>query len=173
MSVAIIAAVAKNGVIGAAGGLPWRLKDEMAYFKAQTMGKPVLMGSATFRSLPKPLVGRTNVILSRSMTEAPEGCVIVRSVEEALARYGDAELMVAGGADVYAQLLPHADRLLLSELSEAVEGDAVFPPFDREEWELVSTSRHEADERNSIAFDKRVYVRRKPESANNRGDNPF
>ncbi|MEK0313932.1 dihydrofolate reductase [Cohnella sp. 56] len=173
MSVTLIAAVAKNGVIGADNGLPWRLKDEMAYFKAQTMGKPVLMGSNTFRSLPKPLVGRTNVILSRTMTEAPEGCVIVRSVDEALALYGDRELMVAGGADVYAQLLPHADRLLLSELSETVEGDALFPAFDRSEWELASSTHRAADERNPIAFDMRVYTRRMPESANIRGDNPF
>ncbi|WP_217598036.1 dihydrofolate reductase [Cohnella sp. GbtcB17] len=173
MSVTLIAAVAKNGVIGADNALPWRLKDEMAYFKAQTMGKPVLMGSKTFRSLPKPLAGRTNVILSRTMTEAPEGCVIVRSVEEALARYGGEDLMVAGGADVYAQLLPHADRLLLSELSEDVAGDAVFPSFDRSVWVLTSKQSQSADERNPIAFDMCVYERRTAESANNRGDNPF
>ncbi|CAI6081461.1 dihydrofolate reductase [Cohnella sp. JJ-181] len=173
MSVTLIAAVAKNGVIGADNALPWRLKDEMAYFKAQTMGKPVLMGSNTFRSLPKPLAGRTNVILSRTMADAPEGCVLVRSVQEALERYGRDELMVAGGADVYAQLLPHADRLLISELSEAVEGDAVFPAFDRDAWELVSRTQRAADERNPIAFDMCVYERRGAESANNRGDNPF
>ncbi|MDI4645697.1 dihydrofolate reductase [Cohnella hashimotonis] len=173
MSVTLIAAVAKNGVIGADNALPWRLKDEMAYFKAQTMGKPVLMGSKTFRSLPKPLAGRTNVILSKTMTEAPEDCVIVRSVAEALERYGADELMVAGGADVYAQLLPYADRLLLSELSEDVDGDAVFPTFDRSDWIVASSASQAANERNPIAFKMVVYERRAAESANNRGDNPF
>lgn len=173
MSVTLIAAVAKNGVIGSEGDLPWRLKDEMAYFKAQTMGKPVLMGSTTFRSLPKPLAGRTNVILSRSMTDAPEGCVIVRSVRDALDRYGSEELMVAGGADVYGQLLPFADKLLLTELSEDVEGDAVFPAYDKSEWSLTSRTHKAADERNPIAFDMCVYERRGAESANISGDNPF
>lgn len=167
MSITMIAAVASNGVIGADNDLPWRLKSDMAFFKAQTMGKPVLMGSRTFRSLRRPLAGRTNVVLSRAMAEAPEGCELVRSVDEALRKYGESELMVIGGADVYRQLLPVADRLLLTELAEPVEGDAFFPPFDKDEWELVSRTPVEPDADNPIAFAFCTYVRRSTKSAKN------
>ncbi|MBB6669203.1 dihydrofolate reductase [Cohnella nanjingensis] len=167
MSITMIAAVAKNGVIGADNDLPWRLKADMAFFKAQTMGKPVLMGSNTFRSLRKPLAGRTNVVLSRTMAEAPEGCVLVRSVEDALRLYGGDRLMVIGGAEVYGQLLPHADRLLLTELDEAVAGDAKFPEFDRAEWRLESRVPHRPDADNPISFAFCTYVRGPAESAKN------
>ncbi|MGG1312361.1 MULTISPECIES: dihydrofolate reductase [Cohnella] len=152
MPITMIAAVARNGVIGADNNLPWRLPADMAFFKAQTMGKPVLMGSKTFRSLKRPLAGRTNVILSRSMTEAPPGCVLVRSIAEALERYRDQPLMVIGGADVYRQMLPYADRLLLTEVEAEVEGDAFFPEFDRRKWRLISRTPVAPDEKHAFAF---------------------
>src|SRR4051794_18019311 len=99
MTVTLIAAAASNGVIGINNSLPWRLPADMAFFKAQTIHKPVLMGRKTYESMGKPLKDRTNVILSRSLRAAPEGCQLVRSVEEAVQRFSDQELMVIGGEE--------------------------------------------------------------------------
>jgi dihydrofolate reductase len=159
MAVTMIAAVARNGVIGAGDRLPWRLPADLAYFKRQTLGKTVVMGARTFRSLGRPLPGRHNVVLSRRMAEAPEGCDLVRSVEEALQRYGDRELMVIGGAEVYRQFLPHADRLLLTEIDAEAEGDVFFPPYDRSEWKLVSRTPGLVDEKNTLPHAFCVYER--------------
>ena len=159
MAVTMIAAVARNGVIGAGDRLPWRLPADLAYFKRQTLGKTVVMGARTFRSLGRPLPGRHNVVLSRRMAEAPQGCDLVRSVEEALQRYGDRELMVIGGAEVYRQFLPHADRLLLTEIDAEAEGDVFFPPYDRSEWKLVSRTPGLVDEKNTLPHAFCVYER--------------
>lgn len=155
----MIAAVARNGVIGAGNRLPWRLPADLAYFRRQTLGKTVVMGANTYRSLGRPLTGRHNVVLSRRMAEAPEGCDLVRSVEEVLRRYGDRELMVIGGAEVYRQFMPHADRLLLTEIDAEVEGDVFFPPFDRSEWQLVSRTPGVTDEKNALPHAFCVYER--------------
>lgn len=155
----MIAAAAANGVIGADNRLPWRLPADMAYFVSQTKGKPVLMGRKTFESLSKPLKDRTNVILSRSLQDVPEGCVVVRSVDEALNLFGDGELMVIGGAEVYRLMLPHADRILLTEIGREYEGDAYFPEFDRDRWKLVSRTPGVRDEKNDVPFAFCVYER--------------
>lgn len=131
----------------------------MAYFVSQTKGKPVLMGRKTFESLSKPLKDRTNVILSRSLQDVPEGCVVVRSVDEALNLFGDGELMVIGGAEVYRLMLPHADRILLTEIGREYEGDAYFPEFDRDRWKLVSRTPGVRDEKNDVPFAFCVYER--------------
>lgn len=159
MSITLIAAAAEGGAIGADNKLLWRLPADMAYFKSQTIGKPVLMGRKTFESLPRPLAERTNVILSRTMPEAPEGCVIVRSLQEAIDAYGEGELMVAGGAEVYALALPYADRILLTEVHRRFDGDAFFPKLDPSVWKLVSRTPGPQDERNAIPFDFCVYER--------------
>ncbi|MFB9275084.1 dihydrofolate reductase [Cohnella cellulosilytica] len=159
MTVTLIAAVASNGVIGRDNELPWRLPADMAYFKRQTMGKPVLMGRKTFESLRRPLKERTNVVLSRTLREAPEGCELVAKIDEALTKYRDEELMVIGGAEIYRATLEAADRLLLTELAEPFEGDAVFPEFDRAEWRLVSREEGVVDERNPIPHAYCVYER--------------
>jgi dihydrofolate reductase len=159
MTVTLIAAVASNGVIGSNNALPWRLPAEMKYFTANTIGKPVLRGRKTFESLPKPLKDRTNVILSRNLQEAPEGCVIVRSLDEALAKYTEDELMVIGGADLYNQTLPYADRLLITEIDQAFEGDTYFPTFDRTEWRLASRMPGVQDEKNTVPYSFCVYER--------------
>lgn len=159
VSVTLIAAVARNGVIGANNRLPWRLPADLAYFKRQTLGKTVLMGAATWRSLGRPLPGRHNVVLSRTMEKAPEGCDLVRSVEEALRLYGGRELMVIGGAVVYRQFLPHADRMLLTEIDADFEGDAHFPEFDRSEWKMVSRTPGVTDEINPLPHAFCVYER--------------
>ncbi|WP_233567765.1 dihydrofolate reductase [Cohnella faecalis] len=140
--------------------MPWKLKSEMAYFKAQTLHKTVLMGRKTFESLKSPLKDRTNVILSRTMDEAPEPCVLVRSIEEALEKFGGEELMVIGGAEIYRQALPFANRILLTEIDREYEGDTYFPDFDRNVWKLVSrTQGVQDDEHNNVPFSFCVYER--------------
>lgn len=159
MTVTLIAAVASNGVIGTNNGLPWRLPADMQFFMQNTLGKPVLMGRKTFESLRKPLRDRTNIVLSRTADEAPEGCVLVRSIREALDKYGGEELMVIGGAELYTQTLPIADRLLLTEIGEAFEGDTYFPEFDRAVWKLVSRTEGIQDEKNTVPFSFATYER--------------
>lgn len=159
MSVTLIAAVASNGIIGNDNELIWRLPADMAYFTRNTLGKPVLMGRKTFESLKRPLRDRTNVILSRTMAEAPEGCLLVRSVAEALEKYRDAELMVIGGAELYALTLPAANRLLLTEIDQSFEGDTYFPVFDRSQWKLVSRTPGVRDERNLLPHSFCIYER--------------
>lgn len=159
MTISMIAAAATNGVIGANNRLPWRLPADMAYFVAETRGKTVLMGRKTFESLKAPLKNRTNVILSRTLTEAPEGTVLVHSAEEALEKYGDQELMVIGGEEIYRLMLPYADRVLLTEIDQAFEGDAYFPELPPGEWKLASRTPGMRDEKNDLPYAFAVYVR--------------
>jgi dihydrofolate reductase len=159
MTVTLIAAAAANGVIGIENRLPWKLPADMAYFVEQTRGKPVLMGRKTFESLGRPLKNRLNIILSRSMEEAPEGCEIVRSLEEAMERFGNQELMVIGGEEVYRQALPFADRVLLTEIGLEFEGDAFFPQLDPSEWVLESRREGILDEKNTLPHAFLVYRR--------------
>ncbi|RUS46850.1 dihydrofolate reductase [Cohnella sp. AR92] len=161
MTITLIAAVARNGVIGADNKLIWRLPADMKFFKSQTIGKPVLMGRKTFESLGKPLVDRTNIILSRTLETAPDSCVLVRTADEAIERVGsEEELMVIGGAEIYRLLIGRADRLVLTEIRQDFEGDAHFPEFDRSDWELVSRTEGVQDERNTLPYAFCVYERR-------------
>ncbi|MBB6730321.1 dihydrofolate reductase [Cohnella zeiphila] len=163
MTITLIAAAGANGVIGAGNALPWKLPAEMAYFKAQTIGKTVLMGRKTFESFgSRPLKDRANVILSRTMKEAPEGCRLVRSAEEAVSELAGEEIMVIGGAEIYALMLPVADRILLTEIERAYEGDAYFPEFGKSEWVLVSRKPGIRDEKNDVDYYFCVYERRRP-----------
>jgi dihydrofolate reductase len=141
IAVVLIAAVAENGVIGRANQLPWRLKSDMQHFRRITMGKPVVMGRKTFQSLFRPLAGRTVIVVTRDRDFAAPGAVIAHSLDAALAaargdalRRGADAIMVAGGADVYAQAMPIADRLLVTRVQGRPEGDAVFPAIDDKVW---------------------------------------
>jgi dihydrofolate reductase len=161
MTITLIAAMARNRVIGRDNGLPWRLPDDLKFFMRSTLGRTVLMGRRTFESLPGgPLKNRLNVVLTRQADYRPDGCEVVHSVEEALSRYGDGELMVAGGAEVYGWFLPHADRMLLTEVDAEVEGDARFPEWNPAEWVLVESEQHPADERHVYSFRFNTYVRK-------------
>jgi len=153
-SVALVWAMAENGVIGRGGALPWRLPDDLRHFKALTEGGTVLMGRKTFASLGRPLPGRRNLVLSRSPLAAA-GVEHVRSVAAALAAVQATParpLWVIGGAAVYAAALPHADRLEVTRVHAAVEGDVVFPPLDWSRWRLVWSAPHAADSRHAFAF---------------------
>ena len=159
---------AKNGVIGRDGELPWRLKSDLAIFRAITMGKPVIMGRKTWDSLPrKPLVGRTNIVLSRDGSFEPVGCVVCEDFAEAVAiareqaeEDGASEVCVIGGASLFELALPKARRLYLTEVDAEVEGDVVLAPIDESRWREVRSERHEAGPDDEYAFTVRVLERR-------------
>ena len=159
---------ARNGVIGRDGTMPWRLKSDLAIFRAITMGKPVIMGRKTWESLPRrPLVGRTNIVLSRDGSFEPRGCVVCEDFAEAVAIAkeqaeddGAAEVCVIGGASLFEAALPKARRLYLTEVDAEVEGDVVLAPFDESRWTQVRSERHEAGPDDDYAFTVRVLERR-------------
>jgi len=134
----LIAAVARNRVIGRDNQLIWHLPEDMAYFKAATAGHTVLMGRKTWDSLPprfRPLPGRRNIVLTRQSGFVAEGAETIDSLPTALEKMAaEEEVFVIGGADLYAQALPLARRLMLTEIEDEAEGDALFPPFSRQEW---------------------------------------
>lgn len=147
---ALIAAVAGNGCIGIDNKLPWYLPDDLKYFKAVTSGKPVIMGRSTFESLGRPLPNRTNIVITRNPAyAAPEGVRVVHSLDEAL-RVGAAvahiagndEVVIIGGAQIYAEALPRVSRMYLTEVDKTVAGDAFFPAWDRAQWREVSRQSH-------------------------------
>lgn len=139
----------RNRVIGQNNSLPWRLPADMRHFRRVTMGKPVLMGRKTFESLGKPLAGRTNIILTHDLTCSATGCLVVHSVTEALTAAGpDAEIMVLGGADIFAQFLPHAIRMYLTYVHGDFDGDAFFPVFDASAWVETARTDQAADAEN-------------------------
>jgi dihydrofolate reductase len=159
---------ARNGVIGRDGGLPWRLKSDMAIFKAATLGKPVIMGRKTWESLPrKPLPGRTNIVLTRDPAFEAEGAVVCADFAEALqigreqaADDGAGEVCVIGGASLFELALAKAQRLYLTEVDAAPAGDVTLPPIDEARWREVRREAHPASERDEYAFVFRVLERR-------------
>ncbi|TFH86590.1 dihydrofolate reductase [Billgrantia azerbaijanica] len=142
--VAMIAAVARNGVIGVEGNLPWYLPEDLKFFKRMTQGKPLVMGRKTFASIGKPLPGRLNIVVTRDTGFHHDGVRVCHDLAAALALAdqqatidASEEIMVMGGGEIYAQALPHASRLYLTEVDIEVEGDARFPSIDPAEWEEV------------------------------------
>lgn len=136
-TIALIAAVAENGVIGNGDDLPWRIKSEWKYFARMTKGKPLIMGRKTFETLPEPLKDRPNIVVTRNADYAREGAIVATSLAHALdiARsYNPDEIMIGGGADIYRQALDIADTLYLTEIHLTPEGDTLFPPFNRDGW---------------------------------------
>lgn len=164
--IVIIAAVAENGVIGQGGTMPWRLKSDMARLRALTMGKPVVMGRKTWLSLwLKPLPGRTNIVVTRDTNFTAPGALVARSLEIALeAARGDAlrrgtDIMVIGGAEIYAEMMPRADRLEITRIHMQPEGDTVFPPIDPAVWREAAREPHPAGQGDDAAFDFVSYVK--------------
>ena len=144
---ALIAAVAHNSVIGRGGELPWRIPADLQYFKAITMGKPMIMGRRTFESIGKALPGRTNIVVTRSADFSADDVDVAGNLEQALeiaAGTGADEVMVIGGGEIYAAALPRADRLYLTEVHIDAVGDVRFPTFDRAQWRELSRDDHAA-----------------------------
>ena len=151
IALVLVAAVAENGVIGRDNALPWRLKSDMRRFRARTWGKPVVMGRKTFQSIGKPLPARTNIVVSRDNSFSAPGVVVAADLRTALASArGDAlrrsadEIVVIGGAEIYAQTLPIADRLDLTLVRASPEGNIRFPPIDPQVWREIERSEQKA-----------------------------
>lgn len=158
MSLTIIAAVAKNGVIGKDNALIWHLSDDLKRFKSLTMGRPIIMGRKTFESLPKVLPGRTHYVLTGNRDyRVPEGVILCHSVDELLGKLPDGENFIIGGAAVYALLFPYADKLALTEIEKDYDGDACFPAFNRAEWTITDV---EESEDKSVPHRFVTYVRK-------------
>ena len=153
MIISIIAAVADNMVIGNKNSLPWKLPADMEYFKKNTLGKTIIMGAKTFESIGKALPNRKNIILSYDKNYKAERCIMVTSIEEALKEVReDEEVMIAGGASVYKQFLPLANRLYLTFIHHDFEGDVYFPKFDINEWKEIKRIDNQSDEKNLYSY---------------------
>src|SRR6516225_8544988 len=158
-AILLVAAVAENGVIGRGNALPWRLKSDMQHFRARTMGKPVIMGRKTFLSIGKPLKGRTTIVVTRERAFVAAGAMAAPSFEaalsaargDALRRHADA-IVVAGGAEIYAQALPFASHLIITRVHRRVEGEAHFPAIDPEIWREMAHQEHAPAEGDDCAF---------------------
>jgi dihydrofolate reductase len=158
--VSVVAALARNRVIGIENRLPWRLPEDLAHFKALTLNHPILMGRKTFESLGRPLPGRTNIVITRNADYAKNGCLVADSISAALALCaGVDEVFFIGGAELYAQVIPLADRLYLTEVNIEAQGDAWFPDYDRSAFREVSRESHTGMKGDALGFDFVVYER--------------
>jgi dihydrofolate reductase len=151
--IAFVVARDRRGVIGKGGRLPWRLPDDMRHVRELTVGKPLIMGRRTFDSIGRPLPDRVNIVLTRDPAFRCDGCLVARTTDEALALAGDVpEVIVFGGAGVFKDFLPRADRIYMTEVDTEVVGDTYFPPLDPKEWREVDRQTHAADGRHPFAF---------------------
>ncbi|MGH3423583.1 MAG: dihydrofolate reductase [Nocardioidaceae bacterium] len=155
MTVALVVAVGTNGVIGRDGGLPWERTGDLAHFKALTTGHVLVMGRRTYESIGRPLPGRTTVVVTRQPDwPAPDGVIVCADVDAALDRAAgiDPEVFVVGGAQVYAAALPRADRLVVTHVEQAPDGDTYFPDVDRARW--AETAREAYDGFSIATYDR-------------------
>ncbi len=159
----IIAAVAENGVIGRNNTTPWRLRDDLHWFKRITKGHPVVMGSNTFRSivyeLGQPLPERDNIVLTRCIPYERPNVTYVHEWEPILKMSQREDIFIIGGAQVYALALPHAEELYLTRVHAEVEGDTFFPEWNKDTWRLVWSMNHQADKRNEFDFTREIHRR--------------
>ena len=154
----LVAALARNGVIGAQGKMPWHLPEDLKHFKQLTLGHPVLMGRRTWDSLGKPLPGRENIVISRTPGYEAPGASVASTFEAAIALCtGEPVVFVIGGAEIYAAALPLADGLVLTEIDRDYEGDTRFPDWDRKAWRVSQKETHTAA--SGVRFDFVLYER--------------
>lgn len=166
VAVAIIAAVAENGVIGNDGHIPWRLPGDFAHFKRMTWGKPLIMGRKTFESIGRPLPGRTSIVVTRQEGYQPDGVLVISSLEAALDHAQEIakadranEVMIGGGSEIYAQAMPFADRMYITQVMLAPDGDTYFPQIDFAQWKPGGEISVEPHPNDTAAFRVRVYRR--------------
>lgn len=160
MKISPIAACDLQMTIGKQGDLPWHLPADLRFFMNTTMGKPMIMGRRTFETLPGPLKGRLNIVLTRREDFGAAGVDVAHSVDQALALAGDElaetggeEVMILGGATIYEELLPRADRLYLTVIHHRFDGgDTFFPAFDIDQWTIASVEHHDADAKNAYPY---------------------
>ncbi|MBC6402676.1 MAG: dihydrofolate reductase [Hyphomonadaceae bacterium] len=166
--ISMIVAQAGNGIIGRNGGLPWRrLSSDLGFFKKTTLGKPVLMGRVTWESLPSPLPGRTNLVLTRQKNYRCDGAEVFHDLSQMLDRafeiareIGVDEIMIIGGASLYAAMMPRSERLYVTDVDAEVEGDVVFPPIDGDIWTRVDTGEKIKAPRDDHALSILIYERK-------------
>ena len=167
MIVSAIVAVSENGVIGRGDQIPWRLSGDLRFFKRTTLYHHILMGRRSFESIGRPLPKRHNCIVSRNpLYTAPASCLLYRDIEEALHHIhqrGETEAFIIGGGEIYRPSMPLWGRLYLTRVHAGVEGDVFFPQPDWSAWQLISSERHEADEKNEYAYTFERYERAQPD----------
>lgn len=153
MSLSIIVALSENHVIGSGNQLPWKLSADLKRVKALTMGHHLIMGRKTYESIGRPLPGRTNVIITRNTTYAPEGCVVVNSLSEALSiAKDDSEVFVFGGGEIFREALPLVNKIYLTVVHCNIEGDTHFPALDPSAWIELDRQEFKADEKNQYDY---------------------
>ncbi|MEO5703189.1 MAG: type 3 dihydrofolate reductase [Gammaproteobacteria bacterium] len=153
MTISLIVAMSRNRVIGKGNALPWHLPADLKYFKRITLGKPIIMGRKTFESIGRPLPGRANIIITHERDYQATGCTVVHSIDDALtAAQGNEEIMVIGGAKLFEQILPRADRIYLTEIAEDFVGDVFFPALNQNDWRETQRTTHQPDDKNSYAY---------------------
>lgn len=153
MIVSMIAALAHDRVIGLDNKMPWHLPAELQLFKRATLGKPVVMGRSTFESIGRPLPGRLNIVMSRNAAYQAEGVTVVATLDEAVKAAGDVEeLMIIGGATIYQQCLPMANRLYLTHIDLQTKGDTWFPDYTEFTWNEIESESYDADEKNKHSY---------------------
>jgi len=153
-TISLIAAMDRNRVIGHQGELPWRLPNDLQWFRRCTMGKPMIMGRRTWESIGRPLAGRTSIVLTTDESYTAAGATVVHSLEQALAAAGDAdEVMIIGGGVLFAETITLADRLYLTVIQAEVEGDTRFPFFSTDDWQETFSEHHEPDDNNPWTYD--------------------
>ncbi len=162
----LVVAVAQNNVIGREGGLPWHLSGDLKRFKADTMGRPIVMGRKTFLSIGKPLPGRDNIVVTRDKDFKPDGVIVAANLDaalalavEAAAARGAEDIAVIGGGEIYNQLFDRADRLILTHVFASPDGDTLFPYVDPAVWKSVESEDFPAGEKDSHATRRVVYRR--------------
>ena len=155
-AIVFVLAMSENGVIGDRGKIPWRIAEDMRHFKAVTLGKPIIVGRKTWDSFPrKPLPGRTNIVVTRDRAFSADGAVVAHSLDDALAlaqSENPSEIVIAGGADIYDALRARADRIYLTEVHAAFDGDVALAPFDRAQWRETSREDHATPEGLHYSF---------------------
>lgn len=160
MRISLVVAVAENRVIGRDNQLPWRLPADLRRFKQLTMGHPIVMGRKTHQSLGRALPGRTNIVVTRQENYSAPDCIVVQSIDEALSCVSGAkEVFFIGGAEIFAEILPRADRLYVTLIHAEFEGDAYFPQVDTKTWQIVGSEKGIVNERNQYEHDFLIFDR--------------
>ncbi len=155
MRLSAITAIAQNNIIGKDNSLPWHLPADMKFFKKTTMGHAIIMGRKTYESFKKALPGRTNIVITRQSDYTLSDAIVVHSLEEGIEKAKEIEkeeIFILGGAQIFEQSLPLIDRLYLTRIYEAFEGDIQFPDFEVNQWEMTGIEPHEPDEKNKYYY---------------------
>ncbi|MBM7647913.1 dihydrofolate reductase [Bacillus ectoiniformans] len=159
--ISFIWAMDKNGLIGKDNQLPWKLPEDLKFFKETTMGSPIVMGRKTFESIGRPLPGRENIILTRDYSYEAQGCTVVHSLDELWKKAADSdEFFITGGSEIFKKTLPFAERLYVTVIDEAFVGDTYFPPLDWNQWTLISEKKGLKNEKNPYDYYFRIYEKK-------------